>query len=262
MSQIMNIEQGISNVEMKDIKPFLPSKFIIPCSIFIILFLFSCKKEQNQPVYLGYDYFPANVGHYVIYQCDSVYFNPYSSNKPQFDTSIYQIKEVIDSIYNDNQGRPTMRIVRYKRNNDSISWNNISLPEKVWSGNLLSTTAQRLEDNYRYVKLIFPVSLNATWNGNVYNTLGEWDYKYTSVNTPLTLGSAHFDSTLTVAQQNYSTLLQYQYYEEQYATGIGLIYKEVIDYTCQNLQFSAPPPIDSANSGTIFYSETYLSSGN
>lgn len=209
---------------------------------------------------MGYDYFPNNRGHYVIYECDSIVHNSF-----QKDTFKYQIREVIDSIYFDNQGRKTMRIVRYKRTDTSIPWSNILIPEKVWTGNLLSNMAIRLEDNYQYIKLLFPMSLNETWNGNALNSMSAWNYQYTTLHTPYTLtnstGSVHFDSTLTVAQQNFSSLLQYQYYYEQYATGIGMIYKEVIDYSNPNF-LSVPPPVnDSATSG-VWYTETYLSSGN
>lgn len=234
-------------------------------AIFIVsvfgMFLYSCKKEQQPVLYYGYDYFPNNAGHYVIYQCDSIIFDPYKKTSPQFDTFQYQIKEVISSFFQNNSGQTTQRIVRYKRTDTTVAWSNILTPEKVWTGNLLSTEALRQEDNYVYVKLIFPPELNKTWNGNSYNTIGLWNYQYTTLNTPLTLNGTRFDSTLTILQQKDSNFLSYQYYFEQYATGIGMIHKVIIDYSTTNF-FPAPPPIDSASSGTIFYSETYLSSGN
>ncbi len=233
---------------------------LVIVSVFGILF-FSCKKESQPVVYLGYDYFPNKVGHYIIYQCDSIIFDPYSNKTPQFDTFQYQIKEVIDSIYPNNSGEPTQRIVRYKRTDNTIPWSNILIPEKVWTGNLFSSDALRQEDNYVYIKLVFPMTLNETWNGNSSNTLGDWEYKYTSLHTPATINGNHFDSTLTVLQRNNANFFQYQYYEEQYAAGIGMIYKEVIDYSDTSFA-SIPPPASSANAGTILYTETYLSSGN
>jgi len=231
-------------------------------SVFGLVFL-SCKKEsQPTPLFMGYDYFPTRVGHYVIYQCDSIVVDPFNIRIPPFDTFTYQIKEVIDSVFLNNQGQPTMRIVRYKRTNDSTPWTNILTSEKVWTGNLFSNLAKRQEDNYVYVKLVFPMSLNETWNGNVYNTIGQWNYQYTTLNTPATINGIRFDSTLTVFQIKDSSLLNYQYYMEQYATGVGLIYKKVIDWSTSKLSFSSPPPVDSATSGCILYTETYLSSGN
>ena len=233
-------------------------------SVFTVAF-FSCKKKEYSNPYMGYDYFPNKLGHYVIYQCDSVVVNIFSKNIPPFDTFKYQIKEVIDSIYNNNQGQPTQRIVRYKRTDTTVSWSGISVPEKVWTGNLLSNMAVRQEDNYQYAKLVFPMSLNETWNGNVLNTIGTWNYQYTTLHVPLTINGNRFDSTLTVFQQKDSSLQGYQYYFEQYAAGVGLIHKVVIDWSINGsnyLSFTAPPPVDSATTGTIFYSETYLSSGN
>jgi hypothetical protein len=221
----------------------------------------SCKKEQQPVLYFGYDYFPNKVGHYVIYQCDSIIFDPFKKSYPQFDTFQYQIKEVIDSIFPNNSGQATQRIVRYKRTNDSIPWTNVLTIEKVWTGNLLPTMAKRQEDNNVYIKLVFPMTLNETWNGNAYNTIGQWNYQYIALNMPATINGTRFDSTLTVLQQKDSNFLNYQYYFEQYATGIGLINKVIIDYS-DTLFISIPPPSNIATGGTILYSETYLSSGN
>jgi hypothetical protein len=235
---------------------------VLVAGILAVAFL-SCKKEQQQTLYMGYDYFPNNKGHYVIYQCDSIIVNPFKATYPQFDTFKYQIKEVIDSIFPNNSGQPTQRIVRYKRTDTTIPWTNIFTIEKVWTGTLLPNIAVRLEDNYDYVKLVFPMSLNEQWNGNVMNTItGQGDYQYATLNTPAIVNGTRFDSTLTVMQYSAAGLDFNQYYYEQYATGVGLVYKEVVNWSTNNLFFTAPPPLDSANYGTIFYSETYLSSGN
>jgi hypothetical protein len=222
----------------------------------------SCKKEKQPVAYLGYDYFPNKVGHYIIYQCDSVIFNPYSKHSPQFDTSNYQIKEVIDSIYN-NEGQITQRIVRYKRYDTSnLSWSSIFTPEKVWTGSLQSNMAIRQEDNNVYIKLVFPMSVNATWNGNAMNNIGAWNYTCTEFNSPATVGGVYFDSTLTVVQINNPTYTSNQYYCEQYATGVGLVFKKVVDWSDSAFSFTEPPPVAKATKGTIYYTETYVSSGN
>jgi hypothetical protein len=222
-------------------------------SILVILsatvFMFtSCKKETPAPVFYGYDYFPTNVGHYVIYNIDSNVYNAFTG---KWNYYTYQVKEVIDSVFTDNTGRPTIRIDRYKRTSASEPFGSI---QKIWSGNLCAIAALRDEDNYIYMKLIFPVSTGASWNGNSYNTIGEWDYQYTTVNTPLTVGETYFDSTLTVLQRNYVNPLQRQYYVEKYATGVGLIYKYIAD--------SAQAVAGDTLVNGVVYSETYLSSGN
>lgn len=231
----------------------------------VCLVFLSCKKEQQSThTYMGYDYFPNNVGHYVIYRCDSIIANPTSPHVPPFDTFRYQIKEVIDSLYLNNQGQLTQRIVRYKRTDSTIPWSNILTIQKVYTGTLLSTMAVRLEDNINFIKLVFPMQLGEQWNGNAMNTLQlPGSYQYTTLNSPATVNGVMFDSTLTVMQVSQSSRIGNQYYYEQYATGVGLIFKEVIDWqTDGSLSFTSPPNIDSAKSGTIIYTESYLSSGN
>jgi hypothetical protein len=222
----------------------------------------SCKKESKTAYYAGYDYFPNKLGHYVIYEVDSIVHSPFGNYNYR-----YQVKELIDSIYNNAQGQPTMRIARYYRPaNSNLSWNSIFTPQKIWTGNLLPTVAKRQEDNYIYAKLIFPMTLNETWNGNAYNTLGTQNYQYTSLHVPNNLtnstGTVHFDSTLTVLQQKDSTLLSYHYYFEEYATGIGLIHK-VVNYDSSSVFGpNIIPDTSLSTTSGVWYSETYLSSGN
>ncbi len=238
---------------------------LVVCLLSIVFF--SCKKKEYTKIFYGYDYFPNNVGHYIIYECDSMVYLGSGFGKITYR---YQIKEVIDSLYNNNQGQPTQRVVRYKRTSDTIPWSNILVPEKVWTATLLSSMAIRQEDNYQYVKLVFPASLNETWNGNNLNTLGAQNYEYTALNTPYDLTTIntkqniHFDSTLTVLEIKDSSFLNYGYYFEQYAAGIGMIHRIV------NVDTSSifPPPgystPDTSLSTTrgVWYTETYLSSGN
>jgi hypothetical protein len=235
------------------------------CALLGILFIASCKKDNPvAPLYFGYDYFPNNVGHYVIYNVDSNVADPYKTSG--VDSNSYQIKEVIDSIYLDGSNRPTQRIVRYKRPNASSSW----VLEKVWSGNLTKTDAEVVEDNIRYVKLTFPPNLNATWDGDGFNILGQQNYQYITVNSPLTVGGTNFDSTLTVLQDSTLTLVSHQFYEEIYATGVGLISKKIINLSDSGINPLLNNPYLQVNysllrqlsAGSTVYTETYVSCGN
>jgi hypothetical protein len=198
--------------------------FLKPGVLFsvILIVAVSCKKEKSQGVNFEYNYFPNTVGKYVIYDVDSIYC---SSFDYKIDTIRYQLKEIIQSIFLDNSGRPTQRIARYiKPYNDSAAWT----LRNVWTANLATTDAERVENNVRYVKLIFPVVLNSSWNGNAFNTLGSANYNYTTVDQPKAIGTSYFDSVLTVSQINSATLISDSLYVEQYAKNVGLVYKEVI----------------------------------
>jgi len=232
-----------------------------------MLLIASCKKDQSvPPLNYGYNYFPNNVGHYVIYNVDSIVVN--TLHAQPLDTFKYQIKELIDSTFTDGSGRPTQKVIRYRRFDPTKDW----VIEKVWSANLTSTTAERVEDNIRYVRLTFPINVNATWNGNVYNTIpnDSWSYTYTSVDQPYTLGNNNFDSTLTVVEDSIRTGVSHRYYMEQYARNIGRISRKYIDledtgFVSQlilpNLIIT-PSLMLQLNSGSVVYTENYVSSGN
>ena len=205
----------------------------------LVFFLFSCKKDEPvTPIDLGYNYYPDHLGRYVIYDCDSIVYVDLGDDTLDYK---FQIKEKIDSFFIDNEGRPALRIARYKKmiQNDSVIIANPQwVLQDIWWANKTTTNVQVVEENVRFVKLVFPVELDKTWNGNAHNTLSGWDYEYTSVDDPLTLGTLQFDRTLTVKQYNSGAIpLYYKNYTEKYAKGVGMIYKEMTDYTWEQDTF-------------------------
>lgn len=183
---------------------------------------------------MGYNYFPTDIGYYVVYDVDSFYHNDFTS---KVDTFKFQLKEKIQSIYNDNQNRSTVRLERYKKNySKTISYSAMPWSLKnVWSENLTTSSGEKVEENIRYIKLKFPVKESQEWNGNAQNTLGEKNYKYEFFDLPRTIGGIHFDSVLQVTQYDdkFSNLVEHKYYVEKYARNYGLVYKQVIDVQSQ-----------------------------
>jgi hypothetical protein len=197
----------------------------------IVWLLSGCKKDPviESPPDLGYDYFPVSVGKYIVYDVDSTRYRAI-----QGDTihAIYRIKEQLDTVFTDNQGRATYKLVRYLKNyNPSVSYDSMQWVIKdVWVVNITKTTAEEVEENIRYIKLTFPVVLNNSWNGNAQNTIDPWDYKYSSVGGQENINGRSYGNVITVTQKDYSTALGKQFYEEKYAKGIGMITKEIKDY--------------------------------
>jgi hypothetical protein len=197
-------------------------------SIFAIT-LYSCKKDTAIPE-MGYDYFPDKVGTYVIYDVDSTYyddfFTPVKAKNYKF-----QIKEKIQSTFLDNQNRVTLRLERYVKQYDTIipyadmTWK----LRDVWTENRTATTAEKVEENIRYIRLIFPVRLNKTWNANAQNLNDERDFSYVNVDEPLGMGGISFDRTLkTVYDDGGGILTSREYRTENYARNVGLIYRQEI----------------------------------
>ncbi len=190
--------------------------------LFLLLALGACKKKTLKGPDLGYGYFPTNIGHWVSYEVDSIY---HDSALALHDTFHFQIKEVFESSYTDNEGRDARRIVRYKRSDSTKEWK----IKDVWYGIRTREHAEKVEENIRYLKMSFPVDENTTWNGNAANTLEEWEYSYEAVHEEATIGAATFDSTVTVEQRNNINLVETQTASESYAKGVGLVHRTLID---------------------------------
>ncbi len=221
--------------------------------LFLLLcILYACKKEKNEPTSdLGYEYFPNEAGRYVIYDVDSIVYDDFEN-----DTDIYkyELKEVIESMFTDNQGRETQRIERYIRKyNDTIPYSQLPWTIKdVWYANRTINAAEKVEENERFVKLIFPTKESKTWNGNVYNTRTAWEYEYSDVHEAKSYGSLSFDSTLVVKQYDDEgqILIHRQLYTETYAKNVGLIYREIIEVKSKNI--TSKPVMDRITSGVVY----------
>lgn len=193
--------------------------------ILLIFAIASCKKDSTLPsVDMGYQYFPINKGHWIIYDVDSTVWDDFFplEDSRHDSTFKFQLKELTESVFNDNTARPTERIERYKKY-DTGNW----FIKNVWFTNRTNTTAEKVENNTRYLKLTFPVRKSIAWNGNIYNTQEKQDYIYKEVNSPFTVNGISFDSTLTVLQKvDTSSLIKKEYAIEVYAKNVGLIYKK------------------------------------
>jgi hypothetical protein len=200
-----------------------------------VFFLFqSCKKDHPATADAGYSYFPDNIGHYCIYEVDSTVYDDFNHDTTNYK---YQIKEVVESYFTDDQGRKSMRIERYKRPYiDTVPYD--SLPwtiSRVWSFTRTNSMAEKQEENQRFVRLTFVPRKEKKWNGNEYNTIGDWEYSYLDVDVPYMINNMNFDSTLYVEQKSDINLLNYKTYHERYARHVGMIEKNVIDVYDDNL---------------------------
>ncbi len=194
-------------------------------SSFIMLFLVQGCKDDDviSPASPALNYVKNDPGRWIIYDCDSIHHLDNDNNTDNnVDTFRFQIMEVIDSIGIDGENQKIQHLSRYKKEQDSTQWKFMAR----WTAKINSGGYQRVEDNIRYLRLGFPIGSGTKWNGNAYNTLGEEEYYYGMINEPASAGGMHFDSTLTVVQGD-STIgyHNYPFGIEQYATGIGPIYR-------------------------------------
>ncbi len=184
------------------------------------LLISSCSKDNNDSasnVDLGYNYFPNDTGMTRYYSADSTFWD--ANNNGQQGNVTFDIKEVVSSIFSDAQNRPTLRIERFRKdqNGNWIIW-------KVLSDNRTTTTGERTIDNVRVIKLIFPAKLGSTWNGNSFNTSDPQEYQITDENSIAIVNGISFNKTLAVLQNDYLDAIHQEYATEKYADGIGMIY--------------------------------------
>jgi hypothetical protein len=187
--------------------------------LILLLIAVSCKPKPTEVEDFMYEYFPIEVGTWVTYDVIDTRYDV------QTITETYQLKEVIDSEIRDAQDRPALRIARYWRKNDNDPWD----IKDIWVSTRTTSTAEKVEENVRFVKLVFPVRSYQTWDGNVYNTKPEWEYFYDSIGNSRIINNIEFDETVKVVQIENFNLIQEQDAYEIYAKNVGLIYRKLID---------------------------------
>jgi hypothetical protein len=187
--------------------------------------LSSCKEDTiDGTLVQGYEYFPTDQGRYNQFAVDSIQWDDFDPLDP-VDTFTFDIREVNDSILLDNSGDSTVRLERLRRDSANGSW----YIKDIWSMKQTDATAEKVEENERFIKLRFPLKDGKVWNGNYYNTIGNWDYEITDLGKPFTVNGVTFPETVTVIQTGSNDpLINKQQGKEVYAKGVGLIYRELM----------------------------------
>lgn len=185
--------------------------------------LFSCKKKEEPEFDFGYNYFPVTGGTYRHYLVDSIGHDITS------DTSAYQIKEVLSLSYIDDTGHPAVNVMRYKRYQNGQPW----VLQSVWVQQRKPTTAERVENNERFVRMVFPIQEDKIWDGNAFNTQDPWFYSYSNIGGMYEVGPFDFENTVVVNQRNNVNLIDQEIAYEVYAENIGMIFKRLVDLNVQ-----------------------------
>lgn len=226
----------------------------------LVIFLgLSCNKDDDPKIIdLGYDYQPLEIGYWLEYQVDSIFFNDFN-DPPTRDTFKFQLREYFESTFLDLNGDTNIRVEQSIRNEEGIPW----AIRHIASYKRTSINLQKVEYDLRYVKFAFPPIEGKNWQGHIFiNVIDQpvlefldrnrydWNYRFTSVNQPLTLGVFNFDSTATILQIDEENLFEKKFSKEIYAKNVGLVSKEMII-----LETQAPPSgvpfIDRAEKGFI-----------
>jgi len=219
------------------------SKPLFFLSLATALLFPACTDEADDfKVDFGFEYFPLSVGKFIVFEVDSLIFNP--TGPIRIDSSKTFFKEEIVDTLLDNEGNVLFKIERFERKTNSLPWQ----ITKVMTASINDNKAIRTEDNLRFIKMVFPVDDNKTWNGNVFfdpniiiNIAGEtiemfkgWSYRFDAVGVSEVIGDLTFDDLTTLTLADNENLIELRRVTEKYAKGIGLVYRElwILDTQC------------------------------
>lgn len=184
------------------------------------LVLASCNRneEEDNVGSIGAEYYPIKLGSTWIYDVDSI---AYDDNGPTqaIDTFYYRYKETITDTEVDGTGNLEYVVSRYFSVSDTgENWQ----PVKRYVVQNVNNKIQRVEENVRYVKLVFPLKERNSWNGNMYNGKEPLSYRVQEFKQPYAFNGASSQS-IKIDQYNVKNIIEEIKRYERYAKNIGLV---------------------------------------
>ncbi|MEM6967397.1 MAG: hypothetical protein AAF573_21715 [Bacteroidota bacterium] len=245
---------------------------------------FSCNENtvgEDLTIVKGFNYYPLEIGKYITYKMDSIVYGQVSGAQCEFfrDTSSYYLREEVVDTFTDNTGDLVYTLERFIKVNEDDPWRVVD----VWVTKMTDSQVEKVEENLRFIKMVFPVREGASWSGNTYfqdtsvvigseiiDFYGFWssEYEYDLVDVPEEINGIQFDSVMTVFQSQASdNRIHHRVSTEKYARNVGLIYKEmlILDTQCCEGELNNPdstlffcdtiPWVEKAEKGLIFKQE-------
>jgi hypothetical protein len=171
-------------------------------------------------------YFPLQKGLYHIYDVSETNYVLGAAESAE-----YQLKTVVTDSFLNADENYTYVIHRSKRQTDADEWESLD----TWTASRSSREVIVSEGNTPYVVLTFPLSKNATWNGNKYNTVINPTTKQNEdfyaveqyrVSHTTETDETYTDCVVINQEDNQEFVVFLDQRKEIYAAGIGLIVKE------------------------------------
>lgn len=199
-------------------------KRLLPLIYLLVLIGFSsCEREiEEDPVDLGFDFQPLEVGRFWIYSVDqTIYFGENDS-----ETDSFYYKDLIFSSFLNEENEQVFILERSKSADQEI-WEPVLNYTLQYKGQTLVRTIE----NQALVTLVFPPKEGTIWDANTYRDLPVDEFEVFLLNDS---GAAN---SLQVKQEEADDLVTYRDIRyENYQLGVGLIedYKEVLTYCSRN----------------------------
>jgi len=191
------------------------------------------------------DYLPLRKGIFHLYDVTQI---KYELGVPE--TLAFQLKTaVVDSFANNTMGYSYV-IHRSARNDSQSPW----VYMNTWSSATDELEAVTQEENIAFVKFKLPATEGMAWNGNMYNDIGEDEYKLESPGEVKVYGGKTYEQCFTVNQNNNEDLIVFlDQRKEVYAKHVGMIYREIIQLQYCTQEESGCLTQQVVEEGLIYY---------
>lgn len=194
--------------------------------VIIISIASSCKKETEEPIDFGLEYFPTKEGFYQIYKVDSIAYDDYTNT---IDTFSFYVKMKIQESFLDNE------------NNEAYSWHKYTKTDTTsWlfcDNNTITKTSMSLEtvvDNIRLINLTFPVVAGNTWDLNAKNINDAVNSIFTDVDYSKSILGTNYNSCATASYEEEVNLIHEFIFNETYSKNIGMIHRKRVHKELKN----------------------------
>ncbi len=208
-----------------------------------LAFLASCNRTYDPtPEYVD-RIFPLDDGKYRIYHVVDTVFETAISG--EFEEQVYYKRELVDGTELDLLDREASKLWIHRSPDTLGTPDN---PEYNWTYHDLWTVykgdeySERIEGNTRYLVLRNPAYPNATWDGNLFNNEAQQTYRYTNIDTTVTVQGTTYENCVFVLQQEFyqpiadstGAIFISDYSYEIYAPDVGMIVRYFKTYLRQN----------------------------
>ncbi len=186
--------------------------------ILLILAMASCKEETEDPVDMGYDYFPVATGFYHIYNVDSIVFDDYND---RVDTFNYKVKMLVEEQFTNDNDIKSFRWKKFVKT-DTTNWefsNNYAI-------DITDFNLQTVIENVRYINMVFPVAVGNSWDYNAMNTFDKLSSLYTDIDFDQIVLGENYDNCVKIIYQEEVNLIQEFIHYQTYSRNIGMIHRK------------------------------------
>jgi hypothetical protein len=209
----------------------------------VVLLMVSCGDETKRldRSTFGFEFFPLEESQYWVYKVEETLIK---SEGMQNSTSTFFVREDVTESFVNTIGDTIYKIQR----SISDDINGVFVPTDVWTAELTENAAYRVEENLEFVKMIFPFSVGTTWDGNLFDNqtdvivaenevkvYKDWgNYEVAAKGIPFSVEGENYTNVTRIDQANFESAIERRYAVEYYATGVGLIQKEleIFDTQC------------------------------